>query len=663
MMLPPSSSRQKNHAKLILHRIAGYLVDWCAFAFSGFLAFELRFDFVLPAKYTRSLAVALGVWILAKGASFIAGKLDRGSWRYTSAYDAVQIVLANAAGSILGGLCLLSLLGSNGIPRSVYILDWLLSCLVTLGSRLFVRVLATSRGRKQRGGETRIRTLIYGAGSAGLALLWELRQNDALMCDVIGLIDDDPSKGHLVLQGKRVLGSGEDLALLARKHSIKRVLIAIPSATGPQMVRILQLALDAGVEYKMVPGLGEMIEGAGLGKQLRDVAVEDLLGRKPVHLDQEGIRARIQGEVILVTGAAGSIGSEICRQIARFNPLALVGFDEAETPLFEIERELRQSFPELVFHAEIGSITHPEALRRVMQRHQPSCLFHAAAYKHVPMMEKHVFAAVENNIFGTWKVAQAAVHHGVRDFVMISTDKAVRPTSMMGATKRVAELAIRSLQHEGGTKFVAVRFGNVLGSNGSVVPIFKEQIAAGGPVTVTHPEMSRYFMTIPEASQLVLQAFSIGRGGEVFVLDMGEPVKIVDLARNLILLSGLQPDKEIKIQFTGLRPGEKLFEELNLQSESLVATSHEQIRSYVSSAHISAKQMREHLRDLQQICDEQDIGRLLLHLKDLIPNYNPSSQLLQSALFASSKSPELQVAGRKPDELLSGDWLPKARVN
>jgi FlaA1/EpsC-like NDP-sugar epimerase len=665
-MLPLSFSGRKNNAKIILHRMAGYVVDWFAFALSGFLAFELRFDFAVPAQYTRSMVVALCVWTLAKAVAFIAGKLDRGSWRYTSAYDAVKIVFVNAVGSVLGGLVLLVLLGLQGIPRSVYILDWLLCCLVTLGVRIAVRVLVTTHGLRRGADGERSKTLIYGAGTAGLALLWELRQNDSLMCDVVGFIDDDPSKGHLILQGKRVLGNGEALAFLARKYGIKRVLIAIPSATGPQMVRILQLALDAGIEYKMVPGLGEIIEGAGLGKQLRDVAVEDLLGRKQVHLDQEGIRARIQGEVIMVTGAAGSIGSEICRQIARFNPLALIGFDEAETPLFEIERELHQTFPHLVFHAEIGSITNPETLRRVMLRHQPSCLFHAAAYKHVPMMEKHVFAAVENNIFGTWYVAQAAMHHGVRDFVMISTDKAVRPTSMMGASKRIAELVIRSLQKETRTKFVAVRFGNVLGSNGSVVPIFKEQIAAGGPVTVTHPEMRRYFMTIPEASQLVLQAFSIGKGGEVFVLDMGEPVKIVDLARNLILLSGFQPDREIKIQFTGLRPGEKMFEELNLQNESLVATSHEQIRSYISPIRISAKQMREYLRDLQQISNEQDVGRLLLFLKDLIPTFNPSSQFLQNALAASSIHTEpgkLQAASGQPEGLLVANFSPSTRMN
>ncbi|MGD0731279.1 MAG: nucleoside-diphosphate sugar epimerase/dehydratase, partial [Terracidiphilus sp.] len=485
-------------------------------------------------------------------------KLDRGNWRYTSAYDAVRLLLANSVGSILGGVLLLLFLPPKwGLPRSVYVLDWLVACLLTLGGRLVVRVFATNRVAHRAQGE-RARTLIYGAGTAGLALLWEIRQNQSLMCDVIGFIDDDPSKAHLILQGKPVLGAGESLAALVRLNAIKRVLIATPSATGPQMVRILKLALEAGVEYKMVPGLGDLIQGTELGKQIRDVAVEDLLGRRPVHLDQASIRERIRGKVVMVTGAAGSIGSELCRQIAQFTPLALVGFDEAETPLFQLERELNKNFPNLVFHPEIGSVTRPDVLRRVMELHEPSILYHAAAYKHVPMMERHVFAAIENNVFGTWQVALAAAKHGVEDFVMISTDKAVRPTSMMGATKRTAELVIRALQKERGTKFVAVRFGNVLGSNGSVVPIFKDQIAAGGPVTITHPEMRRFFMTIPEAAQLVLQAFSIGKGGEVFVLDMGEPVKIMDLARNLILLSGLQPERDIKIEITGVRPGEKL---------------------------------------------------------------------------------------------------------
>jgi FlaA1/EpsC-like NDP-sugar epimerase len=507
-----SLTTRRYNGKLIYHRFVAYLLDWGAFALSVLLAFELRFDGALPASYFKPMELALCIWVTAKSVAFIVAKLDRGNWRYTSAYDAVRVVLANSAGSILGGLVIFLLPVPWAIPRSVYILDWLVSCLLTLGGRLAARVVITTRKSLRAEGK-QTRTLIYGAGTAGLALLWELRQNRSLMCDVVGFIDDDPSKAQLILQGKPVLGNGYALREVVRSHAIKRVLIAIPSDTGPQMVRILKFALDAEVEYKMVPGLGDLIQGTELGQQIRDVAVEDLLGRRPVRLDQDSIRERIRGRVVMVTGAAGSIGSELCRQIAQFRPLALIGFDEAETPLFQLDRELTSSFPDLVFHPEIGNITRPEILRRVMEHYGPSILYHAAAYKHVPMMEMHVFAAVENNIFGTWQVALAAAKHGVEDFVMISTDKAVRPSSMMGATKRTAELVIRALQKERGTKFVTVRFGNVLGSNGSVVPIFKDQIAAGGPVTVTHPEMRRYFMTIPEAAQLVLQAFSIGKGG------------------------------------------------------------------------------------------------------------------------------------------------------
>jgi FlaA1/EpsC-like NDP-sugar epimerase len=373
-----------------------------------------------------------------------------------------------------------------------------------------------------------------------------------------------------------------------------------------------------------------------------------------VQLDLDRIRERIQGRVVMVTGAAGSIGSEICRQIASFRPLAIVGFDEAETPLFHIDREMIKSFPYISFYPEIGSITSRGALKRVMQHHRPSILFHAAAYKHVPLMERHVFAAVETNVFGTWNVARAAAEHGVGDFVMISTDKAVRPTSMMGVTKRIAELVIRALQMDGGTKFVAVRFGNVLGSNGSVVPIFKEQIAEGGPVTVTHPEMTRYFMTIPEATQLVLQAFTLGKGGEVFVLEMGEPVKIADLAKNLILLSGLLPGQDIEIQYTGPRPSEKMFEELNLQNENLVPTSHAKIRSYVSHRNFDLTQIKDFLRRLETIAEEQDVANLVLQLKELIPDYNPGAELLKTALSAKANQavraqvPALSMQTRTP---------------
>jgi len=608
-----------------------YSFDLAAFFLSTILAFELRFDGAVPAQYFHPMGVALCVWAAAKFASFIVARVSQVSWRHTSANDAVHIVLANSTGAILGGLIVFLLVGPGGIPRSVYILDWLICCLLTSGGRLTVRVVLTAKSRNKVEGE-RTRTLIYGAGAAGLALLWELLQNPSLMCDVVGFVDDDPGKARLVLDGERVLGSGEALEALVRKHAIKRLLIAIPSASGQEMVRILKLATDAKVEYKMVPSLGALVQGTELGKQIREVAVEDLLDRKLVHLDLDRIRERIQGRVVMVTGAAGSIGSEICRQIAPFRPLAIVGFDEAETPLFHIDKEMVKRFPYVTFYPEIGSINSRGTLKRVMQHFHPSILYHAAAYKHVPLMEKHVFAAVETNVFGTWNVARAAAEHGVNDFVMISTDKAVRPTSVMGATKRTAELLIRALQMEGGTKFVAVRFGNVLGSNGSVVPVFKEQIAAGGPVTVTHPEMTRYFMTIPEAAQLVLQAFSIGKGGEVFVLEMGKPVKIVDLAKNLILLSGLQPDRDIEIQFIGLRPGEKMFEELNLQDEHLLPTSHNKIRSYVCHENLDAMQVKASLHRLQAVVEGQDISGLVLLLKELVPDYNPGAELLKTAL-------------------------------
>ncbi len=616
-------------------RLLTSVMDMAGFTLCGLLAFQLRFDGSVPAIYAQGMREAIVIWAVAKSAAFFFGAVNAGYWRYTSLDEAVRIALANSVGSIVG-CAIIVLVVHPGIPRSVYILEWLTSASFTLGTRFAVRLASTAKRGSEKRDADWTRTLIYGAGTAGLALARELRENPSLKSELVGLIDDDARKVGLTFHGTRVLGTGAALGALARKYEIDQVLIAIPSATGPQLVRMLQSAIDAEVDYKMVPGLADIIHGAELGKQIRDVAVEDLLGRRPVLLDEERIRERIEGKTVMVTGAAGSIGSEICRQIARFNPLALVGFDEAETPLFQLDRELNNKFPRLTFFPELGNITRSGNVHQAMERYQPSIVYHAAAYKHVPMMERHVFAAVENNIFGTWNVASAAIDHGVDDFVMISSDKAVRPTSMMGATKRISELVISALQKQSKTRFIAVRFGNVLGSNGSVVPIFKEQIAAGGPVTITHPEMRRYFMTIPEATQLVLQAFSIGKGGEVFVLDMGEPVRIVDLARNLVLLSGLRPDRDIKFEFTGLRPGEKLFEELNLQNEQFMPTTHGKILSYLSPFSADLKVMRVALEELRQISERKDVARLVLYLKELIPDYNPGSPLLKLAISAAA---------------------------
>lgn len=617
--------------------------DLICFLTSTFLAFELRFDGLMPSKYIRPLLISMACLSAAKVVTFAAGQVYRSRWRSISVYDAKKILFANTAGAVLGGTAIVIILGPWGIPRSLYVLDWIMSCFITGGLRLAIRILDTMHRTRLPNGE-RKRTLIYGSGAAGLQLLRELRGNRTLMSEVVGFIDDDPSKAGMAFDGVQVLGSGESLARIGQKHAVERLLIAIPSASNSQLVRILNLAAEAGVEYKMVPGLGGLIQGMDLGRQIRNVAVEDILGRQSVKLNQDHITERIQGRVIMVTGAAGSIGSELCRQIARFGPAAIVGFDVAETPLFQLDRELHKTFPGLKFHPEVGNITNPMHLASVMSSYRPSILYHAAAYKHVSLMETHMFAAAENNVLGTWETAQAAMKHGVEDFVLISTDKAVRPTSMMGATKRIAELLIRTLQSGSKTRFVAVRFGNVLGSNGSVVPIFKEQIAAGGPVTVTHPEMRRYFMTIPEAAQLVLQAFSFGNGGDVYLLDMGEPVKITDLARDLILLSGLKPERDIKIQFTGLRPGEKLFEELNLQDESLLPTMHDKIRRYRSPSHLETAVLQQYVREMRHIVENRQAERLLFLVKDLVSDYTPSTQLLECSSSASGDADgELRV--------------------
>jgi FlaA1/EpsC-like NDP-sugar epimerase len=593
-------------------------------AVAGVLAFLLRFDFSVPPLYWPHLLAALCIWVPVKVLVFHFLRLDRGWWRYVSIRDVARLAAANLVGSALGCLALLWF-APQGVPRSIYVLDFVVCLGMTAGARLTVRLAVEFSSLANRA--TAKRTLIYGAGDAGVTLLREIHQNPALSYQIVGFIDDDPAKAGRFIHGTKVLGKGAAMPSMVASQAIETVLIALPSATGVQMTKVLNHCHEAGVSYKTIPGLAEVIAGNGLATQIRDVAVEDLLGRNPVHLDENQIRGALQRKVVLVTGAAGSIGSELCRQIARFNPAGIVGFEIAESPLFEIDREMRQSFPGTSFYPEIGSIQNRTRLDEVLRQYSPSIIYHAAAYKHVPMMEAHVFEAIENNVFGTYNVAMAAAEHGVEDFVMISSDKAVRPTNVMGATKRVAELLLLELQ-EGRTRYVAVRFGNVLGSNGSVIPIFKKQIAAGGPVTVTRPEMRRYFMTIPEASQLVLQASVMGHGGEIFVLDMGVPVKIVDLARNLILLSGLRPDEDIKIEFTGLRPGEKLYEELNSMDEDTLPTPCEKIKIFTGNGLPSAG-MELYLEALRDICERRDVPRLVLTLKDLIPDYNPSAQLLQ----------------------------------
>jgi FlaA1/EpsC-like NDP-sugar epimerase len=596
---------------------------------SAVAAFLLRFDFSIPAIQLRNLAFALPVWLIIKIVVFRVVKLDRGLWRYVSVIDIVRIAAGNLLATVLGGGLIL-MFGPRGFPRSIYALDFIVCLLGTSGLRLAVRIFQELALSAQSSKSAEKNVFIYGAGDAGIGLLKEIRNNPKLLYRVVGFIDDQNEKKGLRVAGVPVLGGGEKIAMLAERHKISTILIAIPSATGAAMTRILQLCHTARAECKTVPGLAEMIESQGMAGQIREVAVEDLLGRTAIRLQEDLIRKTIEDKVILVTGAAGSIGSELCRQIARFRPARIVAFEIAESPLFELDREMQQTYPDVPFYPAIGSIQNRARLDEVFSLHKPAMVYHAAAYKHVPLMEAHVFEAIENNVFGTYNLGEIAKKHSVESLVMISSDKAVRPTNVMGATKRIAELLLLGLQN-GGTQFVAVRFGNVLGSNGSVIPIFKKQIAAGGPVTVTHPEMRRFFMTIPEACQLVLQAAAIGKGGQICVLDMGNAVKIVDLAKNLILLSGLRPDEDIKIEFSGMRPGEKLYEELNSLLEDTIPTEHEKVRIFVGNG-MPEQDVLTWLGSLRSICESRDTGHLVVALKEIVHDYSPSTDLLKRVI-------------------------------
>jgi FlaA1/EpsC-like NDP-sugar epimerase len=596
------------------------------------LSFLLRFDFRIPAFYFRILLLAIVVWVPVKLSFFKLLGLDRRWARYVSFADLVRLAFSNLAGTSVSLIILLPL-GHGQVPRSVYAIDLLLCVTLTAGLRIGIRIASESdRARKPRSDSKR--TLVYGAGNAGASLLRDIQRDASVNYDVCGFVDDNPRKRGLVLDGARVLGNGDELDAILRKYDVELILIAIPSATGAQMKTILERCASAGVPSKTIPGFAEIVNEAGLARQIRDVAVEDLLGRTPVNLEHDRISAKIRGQIILITGAAGSIGSELCRQAARFRPAAIIGYEVAESPLFHLGLEMARDFPGTVFNPEIGSIQNTARLREVFECHRPSIVYHAAAYKHVPLMESHIFEAVENNVFGTLNVVEAARMYEIAQFVMISSDKAVRPTSVMGATKRLSELLVRSLQPEGG-RYVSVRFGNVLGSNGSVVPIFKEQIARGGPVTVTHPEMRRYFMTIPEACQLVLQASTMGKGSEIFVLNMGEPVRIADLARNLILLSGLRPEHDIRITFTGPRPGEKLFEELSEEKEGLLPTHHEKIQVFAGEG-MPRTETEQYLARIRTCCRERNCDELISIIGEVVPEYRPSADLTRGLRVVES---------------------------
>lgn len=550
------------------------LHDGVVAVFAWSLAYALRFNFDLPANFALEVEQTV-LWVtLLQLAVFWRMSLYRGLWRYASVPDLKRIVLAVLVAAALIPFALWMLRVQLVVPRSVLILNPLLLMLLMGGSRLAYRSWKETHlhGKLKLASEP---VLVLGVGDAAIHLAKDLVKNPAWQ--LVGFLDDDDNKQNCVLHGIKVLGKLDDLDKWVAHFSVEKVILAMPSSSHQQRKRAIKLCQAAGVEALSVPSFDDLMSGKVGVTQLRAIELDDLLGRDPVRLDKAGLQKLLTDKVALVTGAGGSIGSELCRQIACYAPSKLVLFEQNEFALYTLEQELKQTFPQLNFLCIVGDVRDAARVNEVFAAQQPSTVFHAAAYKHVPMMEQHnAWQAIRNNVLGTYTVARAALDHNIAKFVLVSTDKAVNPTNVMGASKRLAELVCQALQpaqDSGKTRFVMVRFGNVLGSTGSVIPKFRAQIAAGGPITVTHPDITRFFMSIPEAAQLVLQAGLMGQGGEIFVLDMGEPVKIVDLAKELIRLSGMNED-DIKIEFSGLRPGEKLFEELLADDENTLPTPH-----------------------------------------------------------------------------------------
>ncbi len=550
-----------------------FIHDILAAAGAWTAAYLLRFNFDIPPHYLSMLVDTL-LWVVpAQAFIFWLFGLYRGIWRYASTPDLKRIFFA--VGTATLAVTAIFTLMQTLVPRSVLILDPLLLILLMGGSRFAYRMWKEQNFGAITGAE-REPVVVLGSDEATVNLIKELARSTQWR--VAAVFDDDAAKIGRQLQGVRILGKIDDLQSHVEKLGVQHAIIAMPAASHTLRRAAVKSCRDAGLKVMTVPSYDDLVSGKVTVSQIRHVELDDLLGRDPVVLDNARLKSWINGRVIMITGGGGSIGSELCRQLARFGPRQLVLLESSEFALYSIEQEFRNQFAAIPLVCAIGDIKDAARVAQIMKAYQPSAVFHAAAYKHVPLMETdNAWQAVLNNVGGSHVVAQAAVAHGVEKFVLISTDKAINPTSVMGASKRLAEMVCQALQQPTGTRFVMVRFGNVLGSTGSVIPLFREQIAAGGPITVTHPEMRRYFMSIPEAAQLVLQAGLMGNGGEIFVLDMGEPVLIADLARDLIRLSGFT-ENEIKITYSGLRPGEKLYEELLADSENTLPTPHPKLR-------------------------------------------------------------------------------------
>jgi FlaA1/EpsC-like NDP-sugar epimerase len=610
------------------------LSDAIIFVAAIVLAYLFRFEFVLDPGNIRQILFLI-TWIVPlKIVVFFAFGIYRGMWRFTGIKDFWLIAQACALSLLLIMVIILFVERFEGYSRSVFIIDGAFSFLL-IGAKLIVirTFFAFYTGPQSIANFFSLpakKVLIIGAGSAGEKILREIFDNQQLNYRVIGFIDDDPEKQKGLIHRTPVLGNIEKLPDILKKTGVQEILIAIPSASGGQIRRVVEICRSCNIPYKTLPGIGELIDGRVSVKALRDISYEDLLGRSPVQLDVKNIYNYLDGKTVLITGCGGSIGSELCRQIIKYQPRKLILLDASESNLFTIQMEMQNENYCRNCEAILGQVQDETLMNDIFEKYKPEVVFHAAAYKHVPMLEKNPWQAVTNNIIASRVAMEMAIRHHAERFVLVSTDKAVRPTSVMGASKRVAEL-IMQCQQGNGTRLMAVRFGNVVGSSGSVIPLFRRQIEHGGPVTVTHPEINRFFMTIPEASQMILQAGTMGKDGEIFILKMGTPVKIADMARDLIRLSGKEPDIDIKIVYTGLRDGEKLYEELITIGEDILPTEHRKVMVLRSSSYFNGAknpqeaeaQLYHEIDELVKIAARHDAKGIKKKLKEIVPEFTP----------------------------------------
>ena len=597
-----------------------FLVDLGVCFVALLLAYLIRFEFQ-PPRIEIDLAKAfLPIFLAVRAISFVVGRTYAGIIRYTSTQDTLRIFVVLSSGTavfaVLNFIKFHFLDGTYFLPFSILIIEYLLSLFAMIVSRIAVKVLYIELKTPAK---TRKRVLVFGAGEGGLITKRTIDRDSRSGMEVIAFLDDDKSKSGKKLEGADIYQS-KKLNDLLSSEKVDEIILAVPNLPQSRKAEIIKLALEHNVKVSQLPPATQWIGGELSVRQIRDIRIEDLLGREPIQLDNTQINQKLKGKVVLITGAAGSIGSELARQVLNYGPKKLVLLDQAETPLFDLDNELRKSNSEIIWEPVIGDVRQYDRMKRMMDHFRPDIIFHAAAYKHVPLMESNPSEAILVNVLGTKNLSDLASDFEVKDFIFISTDKAVNPTSVMGSSKRAAEMYVQSKNSESSTNYITTRFGNVLGSNGSVIPIFKKQIEAGGPLTVTHEDVTRFFMTIPEASQLVLQASAMGKGGEIFAFDMGESVKIIDLAKNMLKLSGLEEGRDIEIKITGLRPGEKLYEEVLSDKENTLPTPHEKIL-IAKVREYSYNDISHQIDQLISLFDEQNNEKIVAQLKLMIPEY------------------------------------------